>query len=382
MEIKIAGLDYRSAALDVRGKFSFTANERAELLRSLVPSAAVEAVLISTCNRTELAVVSDGEPAEMLHEARGCGSFFTLRGEAAVRRVFELAAGLCSQIPLEDQILGQMKEALAASRAERACGPLLSQLFQRAVTAGKEIRTKYKTMPHECSAAEAAVAAAAAGFGTLRGINALIVGSGEMGMLAAQLLRDRGASVRMTRRRVRRDGALPPTGVELISYDERYAAMSVARLVICATASPHFVLKEAEFQDDGRERMLIDLAVPRDIEPAFARRASVTLIDMDGLGQSALPDDFLRDLSRGLEGRVASFSEWRQVHECMPYINDVCAFAERELAMELGCEGDERDRLCEASRRMMNKLLFTLKERVDMDMAKDCYRALAKAARK
>lgn len=382
MEIKIAGLDYRIAPLDVRAKFAFTETARREFLHEISPFAQ-EAVLISTCNRTELATFGDCEPAELLHRSRGCGSFFTLKGEAAVRRIFEIAAGLHSQIPLEDQILSQMKEALTASDEEKCCGPVLNQLFRRAVTAGKEIRTSYKEMPHESSAASAAITAAVEYFGSLKGLRALIVGSGEMGMLAAQLLRTKGAEVLMTQRRVRKDGALPPSGVKVIPFDERYSAMKESRLVVCATASPHLVLETEQFPDDGMPRLLIDLAVPRDIEQAFARRASVTLTDMDGLGQQPLPDSFLREIERKLEESTLGFARWRQVRECMPYIEDVCAFAERELTQELGCaEGEEYSRVSEASRRMMNKLLFTLKERVDIDMAKECYCALAKAAQK
>ncbi|WP_455600078.1 glutamyl-tRNA reductase [Cloacibacillus sp.] len=400
MEIKIAGLDYRSASVDVREKFTFTESERRELLREIAPYVQ-EAVLISTCNRTKLAVVSEEEPSELLHRACGCGSFFSLRGEAAVARIFEIAAGLHSQIPLEDQILGQMKEALTASREEKACGPLLGQLFQRAITAGKEVRTKYKALPHECSAAAAACTAAAEFFSQapaakdiagstdgspaapLRGVSALVVGSGEMGMLAAQLLRYRGASVRMTQRRCRKDGAQPPSGVTLIPYDTRYEAMRECALVICATASPHFVLTTKEFGDDGVRRMMIDLAVPRDIEPAFMRRPSVTLVDMDGLGRSALAEGFLREIKKSVAAHTARFHEWRQIHECMPYIEDVCAFAERELANELGCaDAEEFSRVRAASRSMMNKLLFSLKERVDIDMAKECYCALAKAVQR
>lgn len=390
MEIKIAGLDYRSASVDIREKFTFTESERRALLRGIAPHVR-EAVLISTCNRTELAVVSEEEPSELLHRVRGCGSFFSLRGEAAVARVFEIAAGLHSQIPLEDQILGQMKEALAASREEKACGALLGQLFQRAVTAGKEVRTKFKALPHECSAAAAACAAADEFFGErgsfsggpLRGVPALIVGSGEMGMLAARLLRDRGASVRMTQRRRRKDGAQPPSGVTLIPYESRYEAMRECRLVICATASPHFVLTTKEFADDGVRRLMIDLAVPRDIDPAFIKRPSATLVDMDGLGHEALPADFMREIKKSVAEHTRRFHEWRQIHECMPYIEDVCSFAERELAHELGCaDAEEYSRVKAATRSMMNKLLFSLKERVDIDMAKECYCALAKAAQR
>lgn len=381
-EIKIAGLDYKSATVDIREKFTFTEKERRALLHNIA-SHVKEAVLLSTCNRTELAVVSDEDPADILHGARGCGNFFSLRGEAAVARIFEIAAGLHSQIPLEDQILSQMKDALKASREEKASGPMLDQLFQRAVTAGKEIRTKYKALPHECSAAAAACTAAAENLGSLRDIHALVIGSGEMGMLAAQMLMQCGALVRMTRRRVRKDGALPPSGVEVISYYDRYKAMADSRLVISATASPHLVLLTKDFPDDGKPRMMIDLAVPRDIEPAFAERSSVTLMDMDGLGCSTLPENFLRDIRKKVAKHVAQFNEWREIHECMPYIEDVCEFAERELVRQLGSTDDEENsRVRAASRSMMNKLLFSLKERVDIDMAKECYCALAKAAQR
>ena len=381
MEIKIAGLDYRSASLDTRSRFSFTQTEREAFLRGLEPYAE-EAVLISTCNRTELIVFSDGDPAEMLRRSRGCGEFFTTSGERAVRRIFELAAGLHSQIPLEDQILGQMKEALTAARDAQSAGPVLSQLFQRAIAAGKEIRTIYKKMPHESSAAEAACSAAQEYFGSLRGTDALIVGSGEMGMLAAQLLTQRGASVSMTQRRRRKDGALPPSGVKVIDFDSRYDGMKGAALVICATASPHLVLAPSEFPDDGKRRLLIDLAVPRDIDPAFAKRASVTLIDMDGLGQSPLSPEFLTEIGEKMNEYAKAYSEWRKVRDCMPYIEDVCAYAERELTDELGAGGEDAEKLRAASRRMINKLLFTLKERSGIDMAKECYCALAKAAQR
>ncbi|MCF0248450.1 MAG: hypothetical protein HUJ86_07575, partial [Synergistes sp.] len=263
-KIKIAGLDYKSASVGVREKFAFTESEQRALLHEIARQTE-EAVLISTCNRTELVVVSEEEPAELLRRARGCGEFFSLEGESAVARLFEIAAGLHSQIPLEDQILGQMKSAEALSREEKRCGPLLGRLFRLAVTAGKEIRTKQKNMPRDCSAASAAVSAAEDELGSLNGVKALIVGSGEMGMIAARLLRERGANVRMTIRRHRKDGAKPPQGVDVISYDDRFIAMRECRIVICATASPHLVLTAKDFPDDGRPLLMIDLAVPRDI---------------------------------------------------------------------------------------------------------------------
>ena len=104
---------------------------------------------------------------------------------------------------------------------------------------------------------------------------------------------------------------------------------------------------------------------------------------MDGLGHEALPADFMREIKKSVAEHTRRFHEWRQIHECMPYIEDVCSFAERELAHELGCaDAEEYSRVKAATRSMMNKLLFSLKERVDIDMAKECYCALAKAAQR
>lgn len=381
LEFRLAGLDYRSASVAVRERFSFTESGRRELLHSIAPYTK-EAVLISTCNRTELVALCEEDPADLLRRARGCGDFFSLSGEDVVERVFEIAAGLHSQIPLEDQIIGQMKDALSEARQEKVCGAVLGQLFQHAVAAGKEIRAKFKTIPHETSAAAVACLEAESFFGSLRDVPSLVVGSGEMGMMAAGLLAEKGASVKMTQRRVRKDGALPPAGVTLIPYASRYEAMKESALVICATASPHFVLSACDFQDDGARRLMIDLAVPRDIDPSFSERPQVTLIDMDGLGCSALPASFMREIRVNLDANIRRFHEWLDMRECMPYIEEVCAFAERELAQQLGCECDEETlRVKEAAHAVISRMLFSLKKGVDMDMAKKCYLALAKAVR-
>ena len=168
----------------------------------------------------------------------------------------------------------------------------------------------------------------------------------------------------------------------MIAYDARYEALRKCSLVICATASPHCVLAAEDFSDDGAKRLMIDLAVPRDIDPAFAERPSVTLVDMDGLGCKALPEGFMREIRKSLEANIKRFHEWLDVHECVPYIENICSFAEREMVEGLGCESEEeRLRVKEASRAMMNKLLFSMKKGVDMDMAKECYRALSKGVR-
>ena len=380
MRLMAAGLDQRESTLDTRERFAFTASAAEDFMRGM-RERGIESILLSTCNRTELFVFADEDPRELLREARGGADFFFFEGAEAVRHVFEVAAGLRSQIPVEDQILGQMKKALASARAIGSCGATLSRLFQGAITAGKDIRTEFKKRPHETSVAQRAVRKIGEALGGLEGKRALVVGSGEIGMLCASMLVAEGASVTMTRRRCRKDGAKPPRGVEIISYDDRYEALKESDAVVGATASPHYVLLAKDFEAPARRLVITDLAVPRDIEPAIGNFPNVTLYDMDSLGCDALPADLRAAVERIMDEHISRFYEWHHIHECMPMIEEIRSFAEREMAAELSGSAYDCDAVREASRNMINKLLFSLKEKVDMDMAKNCYSALAKAAK-
>lgn len=380
MKLAVAGLDQRESALAERERFAFTASAAAEFMRGM-KERGVEAVLFSTCNRTELCVFSDEDPRALLREARGEAAFFYFEEAEAARHIFEVAAGLLSQIPVEDQILGQMKNALAASREAASCGPTLARLFQGAVTAGKEIRAAVKKMPRESSVAERAVRRVRGRLGGLCGRRALVVGSGEIGMLCASMLAEEGASVFMTRRRRRKDGAPPPRGVGLISYDNRYEAARESEIIIGATASPHYVLLAEHFVPSPSGAVIADLSVPRDIEPAIGAMDNVTLFDMDSLGCEPLPAGMRAAIEKITEEHIARFCEWRHIHECMPMIEEIRSFAEREMTSELSGSPCNREAVREASRNMMDKLLFSLKDKVDIEMATKCYRALAEAAR-
>jgi glutamyl-tRNA reductase len=380
-KIQVAGLDYRRSAVEIRERFAFTASASEKFLTEL-RDAGEEAVLISTCNRTELCLFSEKDPARLLRQRCGDAELYSLKDAAAVLHVFEVAAGLHSQIPLEDQILGQMKKALADARSLHCCGAVLNQLFRNAVTAGKQVRSEVKGRPRQTSAAQAACEKAEELLGGLSSKRALVIGSGEIGMLCARLLRGRGMDVSMTLRRHRRDGAQPPEGVAAFSYDDRYEALKGCDLIVSATASPHFVLQKALYEPPRGKQLILDLAVPRDIEPAIAEVCGVTLLDMDGLGQKALDADTALLIEGILRAQIGRFDGWFQIHSCMPMIEEICSYAERELDSELGeMRPADRDLAKEASRNMISKLLFSLKEKVDMDMVLNCYGALAKAAR-
>ncbi|MEG1800188.1 MAG: hypothetical protein RR214_08385, partial [Synergistaceae bacterium] len=324
------------------------------------------------------------DPAELLGlKESGC-KFYSLKGEEAVLHIYRLAAGLCSQVPLEDQILGQMKDSLQRSRELKCCGPVAGQLFQSAIAAGKEIRTEAKRRPHThaASVGRLALDKAKEYFGRLSEARVLVVGSGDMGILCANLFADEGAQVLMTRRRIRTDGRLPHESVEIIDYEDRYDALLSSDIIIGATASPHCVLHEKDFPRDGSQRLLLDLAVPRDIEPSIKNISEVTLLDMDSLGQDCEDTELTPVIESIIAKEKDRFMSWLGVRECMPMIEDICSYAERELTESLSSIVCENDREIQgAARNMINKLLFTMKEKVGLEMAKNCYSALAKAAR-
>ena len=383
MEVRIAGLDYKNTPLEIREKFAFTSAGAADFLARLKHKEE-EAVLISTCNRTELCTFSDRDPAELLRRERGDGNFYSLRGEEALNHIYSLAAGLCSQVPLEDQILGQMKNSLQTSRTLKSCGPVLGQLFQSAITAGKAIRTEVKRRPntHATSVAQLAYFKAEETFGSLKGVPVLVIGSGEMGRLCADLFAEAGASVSMTKRRTREDGLLPCEAVAVVSYEERLSLLFKSDIVIGATASPHFVLQKQDYPHDGKKRLLLDLAVPRDIESSIKDIEGVTLLDMDNLGQNIINPEFAQVIEEIITAERERFDSWLGVRECMPMIEDICSYAERELSENLsGIAAEEDAEIQGAARNMIHKLLFTMKEKVGLEMAKNCYSALAEAAR-
>jgi glutamyl-tRNA reductase len=259
----MAGIDYQIAPVDIRESFSYTKTSTRDALLSWKNRVGVnECVLLSTCNRTELYLVGEADPKVLLARP-------DLKIELAWRQdldaglhLHEVAAGLASQVFGEDQILGQVKEAEALAQECQAIGPILSQLFRSAITAGKRVRRELSLSPVGSSVASQSVERAHELLGGLRGKRALVIGSGQMGRLTAKELLQAGCQVRMTLRRSWENGRVPLVGVELIHFEDRYQEMLDCDVVFSTTASPHYTV-EARRLLPGYPRLFIDLAVQR-----------------------------------------------------------------------------------------------------------------------
>ena len=351
MHIIMAGLDHSLASVALREKFSFTKTAVADAVAEFARKPGVQgAVLLSTCNRTELYLSLEDDqnvaPDRLLCTAAGHpyeGYAFVIReDEEAVRHLMEVASGLRSRILGEDQILSQVKTAAEISRQAQACDSALATLFRTAVTCGKQVKTNGHLTGVATSAAHMAVKAAQARLGSLSGKKGLVIGNGEMGRLAAGLLRDAGCTVSVTLRSYHHGETVVPAGCSVISYDDRYQAMSGMDLVISATTSPHHTIYRQDFLNiPNAPRLLIDLAIPRDIEPSTGDLPGVTLFNVDDLGENLGADaEAIQQAQETISEYMERFHQWRVYRESLPALEEVKAALRQRIAAYLDADMD------------------------------------------
>lgn len=300
MSLIMSGVDYKTANIPVREMFSLTTSGLSEILYKIKQQPLVcECSLISTCNRTELYIVTpDSEPlspAEILCGALGLDyeqlkhSFTTRIGHTALRHLMMVAAGLRSQMRGEDQILAQVKDAALIARECGSAGAELETLFRCAVSAAKKAKTLAPIAPLESSVSDRAISALKNSMNGLSGRKVLVIGNGIIGKLTASRLAAEGCDVTVTIRSYHRGAAVPPNGCSAIPYEDRYALMDQCDIVISATTSPHHTITAGRLAElDKLPSYFIDLAVPRDIDPEIVHMPGTILWNVDTLGGEQL----------------------------------------------------------------------------------------------
>ena len=352
------------------------------------------AVLLATCSRTELYLHAEGEralpdPVEALCRAAGVAvsAFVTRReGADAVRHLMHVAAGMQSQIFGDDQIVSQVKDAVALAREAKTTDAVLDTLFRRAVTAGKRVRTETRLTGVPASAAEVGVRRAERFFGSLAGRRAVVIGNGEMGRLAARALVRAGSKVTVTLRTYRHGETLVPQGCGTVTYDRRLDAIEGADLIVSATTSPHFTLTAAQMQTLlCPPRLLLDLAMPRDIE-STAAGAQTALFNLDDLGDLGDADDTSRETAECiLDEETREFFAWLNYRAALPLIAKIKSAAiERVRHMRdydaLAAEGDAETLAELAVSRAVELVLGGMKEKVNVQSMKDCLEHIRKGS--
>jgi glutamyl-tRNA reductase len=303
MKLLVAGVSHKTAPVEVRERLAFAESTLPAALHDLVSrQGVVEAMVLSTCNRVEIAVSTDDavDPAatvsSFLQESREVApaalgpSLYQHEGREAIHHLFRVASSLDSMVVGEPQILGQLKAAYAQAKAHDCLNGLLETVLTRAFNVAKRVRSETGIGQMAVSVSYAAVELARKIFGTLAGRTVMIVGSGKMSELAARHLRRSGAShIFVTNRTYSRAQELAAvfqgTPVE---YTRFLGILPEVDIVITSSGAPHFVLTKEEMQRviaarRNKPMFLIDIAVPRNIEPLVNEIDNIFLYDIDDL---------------------------------------------------------------------------------------------------
>lgn len=304
MKLLMVGIDYEKASLDTRAAFSFQKKETVAALESLSGREQLAGgVLISTCNRTELYLSSEEgfcQPEDLFCELAGLKKkdyeayMICREGEDLVDHLFQLSCGMKSRVFGEDQIISQIREALELAREAGASDYFLEKLFLGAITVGKRVRSSVRLTNVKSSVVSSMMTLLEAEYGELSSFRCMVIGNGEIGRLAAKTLKEKGAEVLVTVRNYKTRQVEIPEGCRIIGYKERYEQMADYDLILSATRSPHYTLTYEEGRElfqDGKRRILVDLAVPRDIEEKLAGIDGICLYDIDRIGTSEKGED-------------------------------------------------------------------------------------------
>jgi glutamyl-tRNA reductase len=377
-------LSHRTAPIEIREQCTFTARDAAAVLEALREvSGTREGVLLSTCNRTEFYLVEgavDAPPGvwEMLSARLGTDAVpfgYVRRDRDAVRHLMRVTSGLDSMVVGEAQIKGQVRDAWELCRPYS--GPVLNRLFQTAQSVAGRVRTETAIGRGAASVSSAAVQLAKKIFGTLNGRRAMVLGAGEMAELALQCLLDEGVRATLVANRTfeRADDLARRHGATAVRYEDCWGALATVDLVICSTAAPHPVVSydsvAAGVADRGdRPLCILDIALPRDVEPEVASLDNVFLYDLDDLRavvaanleqrQSQLPS-----AEELIDGEVERYWDWLAGLAAVPVVADFRAAMDRVRADELAHAARRLGELTPAqreivdhfSRSLMNKFL-------------------------
>jgi glutamyl-tRNA reductase len=375
MSVVLVGISHHQAPIELRERAALDPERAGELARQLAGRDA-EAVCLSTCNRTELYLAAESaddaeskaEAALLALEAELGPALYRLRDEAAALHLFRVAAGLDSMVPGEGEILGQVRAAHDAG----AAGPLLDRLFRHALHAGKKARTETAIGESPASVPSAAAALAEQVFGDLRDRAVLVIGAGETGELAVKSFVARGATIAFVANRTaeRAEQLTARYGGEPIALDDVVRNLAAVDVVLSSTSMSGWTLTREQVEETlharrGRALFLIDLAVPRDLDPSIHRLDGCYLYDIDDL--EAVVAETLAGRRREAEraesivaAEADRFREWQASLDVVPAIASLRARAEEIRTAEL-----ERAKLSGAERRaaesvtaaVLNKLL-------------------------
>ncbi|MFZ5562430.1 MAG: glutamyl-tRNA reductase [Thermodesulfobacteriota bacterium] len=389
--ILLTGVNHQTAPVEVREKVSFSPGEAPAALDALVAAPSVlEAVLISTCNRTEVLLTTDN-PAAAQKDAVACLTrqkgllpaqvepyLYLHQADAAVRHIFRVASGLDSMIMGEPQIFGQVKDAYRLAVERKTSGVILNRLIHKTFLVAKRVRSETGIGDSAVSVSYAAVELAKKIFGTLEGKSVLLIGAGEMAELAVEHFAGQQVkSILVANRTFERAVELARRYQgQAVSFQEIPEMLGAVDIVVSSTGAPGFVITRDQVKQVMRGRrnnpiFFIDIAVPRDIDPEINRVANAYVYDIDDL--KTVIDENVKQrqqeairAERIVDEAVLTFRAWYESLDVVPTIvslrEKVADMAHAEAAKTLGSAlkhlpAQDRETVHKMTDAIVNKLL-------------------------
>lgn len=406
MSISMVGIDYNKASVDIRAQFSFTKKNAAAAMEKLKEAPGIlGCIILSTCNRMEIWASTqeewEGSLFDFLCEEKGKNPeefrryFVERKEEEAIEHLFYLTSGLKSQILAEDQIIAQVKDALSMARDVYCTDNVLEVLFRMAVTAAKRVKTEVVFSRGNSSVIHQAIQKLRETGYSLDGSNCMVIGNGEMGKVAALALAEAGAHVTVTVRQYRSGIVSIPKGCDRINYGERMEFFPFCDLIVSATASPNFTLTKELIQQAAtgkKQQILIDLAVPRDIEPSVNEIEGITLYDIDSFKidtNSLELQESMQKAAAILREQMEDFYCWYDGRSLIPRIQDIQAEAVQDLNLRIlkilrktPMEDEDRENLLNAidvaAGKVVSKMMFGLRDTLEKEEFINCVEGLEK----
>lgn len=392
MHLLLVGVSHRTAPVDLRERLDFSSRDVGAAVESLAARAGttVESVVLSTCNRSEIYVATSDPSHARVELVTFLSDYhalprdvflphlFTYDDAAAAHHLFRVAAGLESLVVGEPQILGQVKDALQVAAQRRCTGPLLNKTFHSAFGVGKRVRAETALGEGAVSVSFAAVALARKIFGRLQGRRVLVVGAGEISALTAQHLRSHGAAeiVITSRTAAHAEALAADVDGRALPWSEMTAAIAHADIVVTATGSQRPIITRADIAAaTGRRRLdplfIIDIAVPRDVDPSVTEIEQVFLYNVDDL-QNVVQENLARrsaEIARAeaiVAEELARFTAWQRSRRAIPTVVALRQRFEEIRRRELqrldgrftGLPPETRGRIDEVTRLIVEKLLL------------------------
>jgi glutamyl-tRNA reductase len=346
MDFAVVGVNHNNTPINIRENVSFTDTQKIEGINFLLDNGIEEAIILSTCNRSEVYIYSNNilDKVEVVKnfyqdffDVENIEKFlFNKTGEEAIKHVFNVSAGLDSLVLGEDQILGQVKDAHDFARQLGSSKKVFNKLFREAVTVSKDIKTTTKISHQPLSISYIGIKCLKEKMGSLENKNALVIGLGKMSKLAMKHLEEEQLNnIYVTNRSYEKLKNIQDEYKNLIpiKYEDRYEVMDKVDIVISATASPHTVLKKDEMPKTSNKLIMMDIALPRDIDKNLNEFENIEVYDIDDLKKiSEANDKKRRELaSIGeliIDEKIEEFNEWLDTIKIDPTIqslNDKCS---------------------------------------------------------